>query len=70
MYGTILGFDYPERRRLAILKAHQEIYYALESRDEDESESRMREHMSAALVLAENKYPDLLEKTIAWTKPS
>jgi DNA-binding FadR family transcriptional regulator len=70
MDGTILGFDYPERRRLAILKSHQEIYLALESRNENESEARMREHMNDSLELAQAKYPDLLEKTIAWSKPS
>lgn len=66
MDGTVLGIDYPRHRRAAILKAHVEIYEALTSRDEDASEARMREHIDAYVRFAKRKYPELLEKVIAW----
>lgn len=68
MDGTILGIDYPEHRRRAILKAHEEIYTALSRQDEDASEERMREHIEAYVRFATRKYPALLEQVIAWEK--
>ena len=47
MDGTRMGIDYPGFRRQAILKAHEEIYAALEARDPEASEARMREHIEA-----------------------
>jgi DNA-binding FadR family transcriptional regulator len=66
MDGTVLGVDYPTHRRSAILKAHEEIYLALESRDPVASEARMREHIEAYERYAERKYPQVLKETIPW----
>ena len=35
MDGTVVGMDYPLHRRKAILKAHEEIFAAIEQRDEE-----------------------------------
>jgi DNA-binding FadR family transcriptional regulator len=66
MDGTRMGIDYPGFRRQAILKAHEEIYAALEARDPVASEARMREHIEAYERYVERKYPQLLEQTIPW----
>jgi GntR family transcriptional regulator, transcriptional repressor for pyruvate dehydrogenase complex len=66
MDGTVIGIDYPGYRRSAILKAHVEIYDALESRDPEASEARMREHIQAYERYAERKFPQLMNETIPW----
>jgi DNA-binding FadR family transcriptional regulator len=66
MDGTRMGIEYPSYRRQAILKAHEEIYAALEARDPQASEARMREHIEAYERYVERKYPQLLERTIPW----
>jgi GntR family transcriptional regulator, transcriptional repressor for pyruvate dehydrogenase complex len=64
--GTVLGLDYPNVRRAAVLKAHEAILTALESRDSTASEARMREHAQDDERYAERKFPQLLEETITW----
>ncbi|MGZ4482552.1 MAG: FadR/GntR family transcriptional regulator [Gaiellales bacterium] len=66
MDGTSLGVDYPSHRRAAILKAHEEIFEALKSRDPRASEARMREHIEAYERYAERKFPHVLDETIPW----
>ena len=66
MDGTKMGIDYPDYRRTAILKAHEEIYAALEARDPEASEARMREHIEAYERYVERKFPRLMEQTIPW----
>ena len=55
--GTVIGIDYPRHRRIAILKAHEEIYDALASRDPVASEERMREHIEAYTRYAAQEIP-------------
>ncbi|MBM7516489.1 FadR/GntR family transcriptional regulator [Nocardioides nitrophenolicus] len=66
MDGTLIGIDYPQYRREAILKAHQEIYDALESRDPDVAMDRMREHIQAYERYAERKFPQVMNEIIPW----
>jgi DNA-binding FadR family transcriptional regulator len=66
--GTLLGIDYPGHRRAAILNAHREIFDALQSKDEDASERRMREHIDAYVRFAKLRYPELLEQVVAWDR--
>jgi GntR family transcriptional regulator, transcriptional repressor for pyruvate dehydrogenase complex len=66
--GTVLGIDYPSHRRSAILKAHEEIYLALEKRDPEASLDRMREHIDAYTRYASRKFPEVLEQTITWDR--
>jgi len=66
MDGTALGVDYPSPRRVAILKAHQSIFDAIESRDPVRSEARMRDHIEEYERYAERKFPQVLGETIPW----
>ena len=66
MDGTVIGIDYPQHRRAAILKAHVEIYDALAARDPEASEARMREHIDAYEQYARRKFPQLLNEMIPW----
>lgn len=66
MDGALIGIDYPAHRRAAILKAHEEIYEALKSRDPKLSEERMREHIQAYEQYAERKFPQVMKQTIPW----
>jgi GntR family transcriptional repressor for pyruvate dehydrogenase complex len=64
--GTVIGIDYPRHRRIAIVKAHEEIYAALARRDPVASEERMREHIEAYTRYAAKKFPEVLGQTITW----
>ncbi len=64
--GTVIGIDYPRHRRVAIVKAHEEIYEALARRDAEASEQRMREHIEAYTRYAHKKFPEVLNQTITW----
>jgi DNA-binding FadR family transcriptional regulator len=66
--GTVIGIDYPRHRRVAILKAHEEIYTALARRDPQASLDRMREHIDAYAVYAKRKFPDVLDQLITWER--
>jgi GntR family transcriptional regulator, transcriptional repressor for pyruvate dehydrogenase complex len=66
--GTVIGIDYPRHRRVAILKAHEEIYTALAGRDPDASEQRMREHIEAYARYAQRKFPEVLDQVITWDR--
>ena len=66
--GTVIGIDYPRHRRVAILKAHEEIYTALERRDPQASLDRMREHIEAYAVYAQRKFPEVLDQIITWDR--
>jgi len=64
--GTVIGIDYPRHRRVAILKAHEEIYSALARRDPLASLERMREHIEAYANYAQRKFPEVLDQVITW----
>ena len=66
MDGTVLGVDYPGHRRTAILKAHEEIYEALKSRDPLAAEARMRDHIEAYERYAARKFPQVLKEIVPW----
>jgi GntR family transcriptional repressor for pyruvate dehydrogenase complex len=66
--GTVIGIDYPRQRRVAILKAHEEIYAALASHDADASMARMREHIEAYASYAQRKFPEVLDQVITWDR--
>jgi GntR family transcriptional repressor for pyruvate dehydrogenase complex len=67
--GTVIGIDYPKHRRVAILKAHEEIYTALVQRDPQASLLRMREHIEAYAKYAQHKFPEVLDQVITWDRP-
>jgi GntR family transcriptional repressor for pyruvate dehydrogenase complex len=64
--GATLRMEYPVHRRKAVLKAHEEIYAAIEARDPDAARARMEEHISAYAAYAERKYAKLLSEVPEW----
>ncbi|MGH3506000.1 MAG: FadR/GntR family transcriptional regulator [Nocardioidaceae bacterium] len=70
MDGTVVGVDYPSHRRRAILQAHVDIFAALEARDPDAAQARMREHIDAYERYVARKFPALLEEVIPWDQTS
>jgi GntR family transcriptional regulator, transcriptional repressor for pyruvate dehydrogenase complex len=68
MDGTVIGIDYPSPRRSAILKAHENIYQAIESGDADASEALMRKHIDEYVRYAKRKFPEVLDEVIQWDR--
>jgi GntR family transcriptional regulator, transcriptional repressor for pyruvate dehydrogenase complex len=68
MDGTVIGMDYPRPRRLAILKAHTNIFDALHGRDPAASEALMRIHINEYVAYAERKFPEVLDRVIPWDR--
>jgi GntR family transcriptional regulator, transcriptional repressor for pyruvate dehydrogenase complex len=66
--GTVIGIDYPRHRRVAILKAHEEIFAALAQHDPQASLERMRLHIDAYATYAQRKFPDVLDQIITWDR--
>jgi DNA-binding FadR family transcriptional regulator len=68
MDGTVIGLDYPSPRRVAILKAHENIYEAINARDSVASEQLMRKHITEYVRYAERKFPAVLGQVIQWDR--
>jgi DNA-binding FadR family transcriptional regulator len=68
MDGTVIGIDYPDTRRKAILRAHTDIYDAITARDASEASVRMAAHLDAYVRYAERKHPDVLDRIIPWDR--
>lgn len=68
MDGTLIGVDYPARRREAILTAHEHVRDAIKSGDPAESESRMRDHIGEYVRYAERKFPEVLDQIVPWDR--
>ncbi|SOD70913.1 DNA-binding FadR family transcriptional regulator [Jatrophihabitans sp. GAS493] len=64
--GTAIGIDYPRKRRVAILKAHELILDALRRADPEAAEAGMRAHIEAYNHYAQQHFPEVLEETITW----
>lgn len=64
--GTVVGVDYNERRRRAVLKAHRRILDALKLRDGDASAQAMDEHIAEYTRYLTKKFPDALARPITW----
>ncbi len=65
--GTVLGVDYPERRRRDVLRAHDRICTAIEQHDTDAARQHMTLHMENFLAYLERHYPELLGAELSWT---
>jgi GntR family transcriptional regulator, transcriptional repressor for pyruvate dehydrogenase complex len=68
MDGTLIGVDYPARRRKAILTAHEHVRDAIKSGDPGEAESRMRDHIGEYVRYAERKFPEVLDQIVPWDR--
>jgi GntR family transcriptional repressor for pyruvate dehydrogenase complex len=68
MDGTVIGIDYPDARRKAILEAHTEIHKAIAARDPAAASRRMQSHLEAYVRYAERRHPDALDRVIPWDR--
>lgn len=64
--GSAIGIDYPEVRRVAVHKAHLDIYEAIAANDPAQSAAAMEDHIAQYLKYAEKKFPDVLAAPIVW----
>jgi GntR family transcriptional repressor for pyruvate dehydrogenase complex len=64
--GTLLGVDYPENRRAAVLTSHDRILSALLAHDGDTSASTMAAHMAEGGKYFQRKYAEALKAPITW----
>lgn len=64
----MIGIDYPGHRRVAILKAYEEIYEAIARHDAAASQERMREHIETYSRYAQRKFPGIMDQTITWDR--
>lgn len=64
--GSAIGIDYPEVRRVAVHKAHLNIYEAIAAKDPAQSAAAMQDHIDQYLKYAEKKFPDVLAAPIVW----
>lgn len=64
--GTAVGVDYPERRRIAVLKAHRSIHDAIMDSDPDAADAAMNHHIQEYLRYIERKFPETLTSPIVW----
>lgn len=65
--GTVLGVEYPERRRRDVLRAHDDVCTAIERRDTDAARQLMTLHMENFRLYLERNYPELLERRLSWS---
>ena len=66
--GTVIGIDYPGDRRAAILDAHEGIYAAIARHDAAAAAERMRDHIEAYSRNAQQKFPEIMDRTITWDR--
>jgi DNA-binding FadR family transcriptional regulator len=65
--GTVLGVEYPERRRKDVLRAHDRICTAIEARDTDAARQLMTLHMENFRAYLERNYPEMLQRQLSWS---
>ena len=63
---TILGVDYPEKRRRAILDAHERIHGRIAAKDPEGAAEAMRQHMDEFATYLHRFYPHVLEQPLRW----
>lgn len=66
--GTVIGIDYAGDRRAAILDAHEGIYAAIARHDAAAAAERMRDHIEAYSRYAQQKFPEIMDRTITWDR--
>ena len=68
MDGTVIGIDYPDSRRKAILEAHTDIHKAIATRDPAAASRRMQAHLEAYVRTPRSRHPDALDRVIPWDR--
>ena len=64
--GTVLGVEYPERRRAAIQDDHTRILDAIEARDPVRASEVMSEHVKEFGNYLDRRYSHLMEMPLRW----
>lgn len=64
--GTVVGINYSADTRKPIVKAHKQIYKAIEARDADMAEAAMRLHIGDFARHAEAKFAMVLNQPLRW----
>jgi DNA-binding FadR family transcriptional regulator len=64
--ASALGVRYDTRRRRAIVRAHEEIYRALEARDGRAAEHAMRAHLDEFAAYVQRHYAHVLKEPLRW----
>lgn len=64
--GTVVGITYSADTRKPIIKAHKQIYKAIEARDADLAEAAMRLHIGDFARHAESKFATVLNEPLRW----
>jgi GntR family transcriptional regulator, transcriptional repressor for pyruvate dehydrogenase complex len=66
--GTILGVDYPEKRRRAVLDAHERIVRRIEAQDADGAADAMRAHIDEFAAYLQRYYSHILDQPLRWAQ--
>jgi GntR family transcriptional regulator, transcriptional repressor for pyruvate dehydrogenase complex len=64
--GSVLGVDYPEKQRRAVVTAHRGIYEAIRDGHAERAESSMRAHMEEYVTYLERRYPRVMNQVVPW----
>ena len=64
--GTILGVDYPEKTRRAVLRAHERIYERIEAQDSVGAAEEMREHIMEFRQYLDRFFPHVVNQRLRW----
>jgi len=65
--GSVLGIDYPEHRRITVLKRHSSIYEAIAATDGDVAEDSMRQHIAEMTRYLEKKFAATMDAPVTWS---
>lgn len=64
--GTVLGVEYPQRRREDVLRAHDAIFRAIAAGDADLAAKTMRDHIAGFARYMSSKFPQVMDRPISW----
>jgi GntR family transcriptional repressor for pyruvate dehydrogenase complex len=64
--GTVVGINYSEDTRKPIIKAHRQIFSAIEARNGEMAEAAMRLHIGDFARHAEEKFSTVLTQPLRW----
>lgn len=64
--GTVLGVDYPEKRRKAVLQAHERVYKRIEAQDPVGAADAMRQHITEFRRYLDRYFPHVMNQPLRW----
>lgn len=66
MDATVMGVDYPLRRRKAMLKSLKQIFDSIVDNDSDKSKFLMADYLNQYITFTEKNYPEMLDRAVQW----